>query len=87
MADQRAPEGHRHRVPGVGVLGTTVQQDQLRRSLSPHEGAEAPAGAHLHRCSADGGRAVVREAELLRVLVEQPELVVGHAITHRRSLP
>ena len=54
---------------------------------SPHTSALEPAArGHLHVGPADDGRPVVGEAELLGVLVEQPELVVRDPIDHRRSL-
>jgi len=83
--DERAAERHGDGVPGVGVLGTAVQEHQLGRGVAPHERAQPAAGADLDLLPADGGRTVVREAELLRVLVEEPELVVRDPFDHGRQ--
>ena len=74
--DQRAAERHRHGVPGVRVLRTAVQEDELGIGVAPDQRAQATARLHLHRLAPDGGRAVVGKPELLGVLVEHRELVV-----------
>ena len=60
---QRPAERQGDRVPGVGVLPTAVHEHQLRRGLSPHQGADPPPGGHLdglpphhRRCGRRGGR-------------------------------
>ena len=83
---ERSSERHRHGVPGVGVLGAAVQQHELGRRLTPHERAEPATRRHLDLGPPDDRRAVVGESELLGVLVEEPELVVGDPVDHRCSL-
>ncbi len=75
---QRPAERQRHRVPGVGVLGPAVQQDQFRRGVAPDQRAQPPVGSDLHEHAAYDWRAFVGDAELRGVLVEVAELVVVH---------
>ena len=56
---QRRPvEGQEHGVPGVGVLGPTVQQHDLGIARPPAQAAQPPVAVHRHRDPLDGGRAV-----------------------------
>ena len=55
-------------------------------AVAPHQRAEPAAVADVDRLPPHGRRPVVGQAELGGVLVEQAELVVGHAL-HGRSLP
>ena len=50
--DERPPERHRHRVPGVGVLRPAVEEHQLRLGAPPDQGAEATAPAPPRRAGA-----------------------------------
>ncbi len=90
--EQRPAERERDRVPGVGVLGPAVQQDELRRLGTPTQGADrAPGGFVDDRLDAlDDRRRIGIEVELGDVLVEQPELVVVvgriDRLTHPGSL-
>ena len=82
---------HRHRVPGMGVLGSAVQQDQLRAfrgfrvPVLPHQRAQPPPLAHVGEGAPHGRRAVEGQPVLGGVLVEQSELVVVHPFGHRVS--
>ena len=40
--DERPPERHRHRVPGVRVLRAAVEEHELGRAVAPHQRAQAP---------------------------------------------
>ena len=71
-------QGHGHGVPGVGVLRAAVEQHELGVALAPHQGAEGAARRDLDLLAAHRGRPVVGQPVLGGVLVEQPELVVGH---------
>ena len=75
---QRPVEGQGDGVPGVRVLAPAVEEHQLGRLGSPHQGAQPAAGRHLHRVRGGrrAARSTVRPASA-RVLVEQRELVVG----------
>ena len=75
--DEGPVEGQGHGVPGVGVLGAAVEQHDLRIARAPHEGAHRPARRHLDRTSLHRRRAAPRQARLLGVLAEHPQLVVG----------
>ncbi len=81
---------HRHRVPGMGVLGAAVQQDQLRVPVLPHQRAEPPPGATSAKTRRTAGGRVERQAELRGVLIEHPELVVvshGPSMADRTRCP
>ena len=86
--DKGAAQGQAHGVPRVRVLRTTVEQHQLGPlgpGPSPDQGAEAAAPLHLHRATLHLGGAVPRQAELLGVLAQHPELLIGGG-AHRRAL-
>ena len=74
---QRPVERQGHGVPRVGVLAASVEQDQFRRGLAPHQRTHPPTGRHLTDSAAHGRWPVEGETRLLGVLVEQGELVVG----------
>ena len=89
VAVVRQVEGHqgpverqRDRVPRVGVLRAAVQEDELRRAVAPHQGAQLPARLHLRPDPAHDRRPVVGEPELPGVVLEVGELVVGHPVGH-----
>ena len=80
---ERTIERERDRVPRVGVLCTAVEQHDLGRSRAPEQRAQSPPRrVDDDGLASDGGRAVERQAELLGVLVEQPELVVVRRSRH-----
>jgi hypothetical protein len=83
---QGTVQRHRHRVPGMGVLGTAVQQDQLRVPVLPHQRAQPPPLAHVGEGAPHGRRPVEGQPVLGGVLVEQSELVVLHPFGHRLFL-
>jgi hypothetical protein len=76
---------HRDRVPGMGVLGSAVQQDQFGVPVLPHQRAQPPAAGHVGKGPPHRRRAVKGQAVLGGVLVEQPELVVAGPAGHRFS--
>ena len=59
--DERSIQRQRHGVPGVRVLGAAVEEDELGRSLAPHQRAEPPPVAERHRLPAHGRRMRRRE--------------------------
>ncbi len=81
---ERAVERQRDRVPRVRVLRAAVEEHELGVALPPDERAQVPSAFDRDLLAANVGGAVVREAELLGVLVEQRELVVRDAV---RRLP
>src|SRR5205085_11618986 len=60
------------------------EEHELGFPVAPHHRAQPAPRFDLHRFASDGGRTVVRESELLGVLVEQGELVVRNPF-HARS--
>ena len=62
--------------PGVRVLGAAVQQHQLGRLLTPEQGLSRRPSPSSSPSRTTGGTGV-RDAELVGVLAEQRELVVG----------
>ena len=74
--DERSVERHRNGVPRVRVLRAAVEEHVLRVVGAPHKRADTPTVGQRHALAANGRWTVVRQPELLRVLVEQPELVV-----------
>ncbi len=74
---QRPIEGQCHRVPGMGVLPTPVQQDQLRADRTPHQRTEPSTGGDLDGLAADGRCPLPLEPGLAGVLRKHGELVVG----------
>ena len=75
---QWAVEGQGHGVPGVGVLGTAVEEDELWWARSPDEGRERAAIFQGDLGPAHRGRPGPLDAVVLGVLVEHRELVVLH---------
>lgn len=71
-------------VPGVGVLGAAVQQDDLGRAVAPGQQAQPPARRHLDKLPAREP-AVPGAAELPGLLVQEGELVVAAHGAERRS--
>ena len=77
---RRRAQSHGNRVPGVRVLRTAVQQHQLGLAVTPDQRAQPPSRLDLDVLAAHRRRSVVRQAVLVRVLVEQAELVVLHPL-------
>ena len=75
---QRTIERERDGVPRVRVLRPAVEQDDLRSAVTPDERAQGAVAGYGNPNSFDHRRSRPREVELLGVLVEQGELVVGH---------
>ena len=74
---QRAIESQGHRVPGMGVLTPTVEEDQIGGTGSPDQGTHPPPRRHLHRLAPHRRRTVPGQPGFTGVLLEQRELVVG----------
>ncbi len=68
---ERSVQGQSHGVPRVGVLPATVEEDQLRRRIAPHQCTDPAPGCHLQCFPAHGGRGVERQPDFLGVLVEE----------------
>ena len=83
---QRAAQRHGHRVPGVGVLRSAVNQDQLRIASTPDQSTQPPTGLDLDELASHLRWPDIGQAELGSILVEQPELVVLDAFDHGRRL-
>src|SRR5207244_10265217 len=81
--DQGAAEGERDGVPRVGVLGSAVDQHQLRWSGAPNQRAHGSSAVVNGNVDASYvRRSVVGQPHLGRVLGEQAELViVPHALS------
>jgi len=85
---ERTSERHGHRVPGMGVLGATMNQHQFGVTLAPHQRRDAEAGWQLDAFPSHGRWRSERQVVFGGVLVEQPELVVVvHVGTLEQSLP
>lgn len=68
-------EGQGQSVEGVGILGAAVDQDQLGRTIAPHESADLSKSLYRDE-AASHARSGTTESPLVEVLVEIPELVV-----------
>jgi hypothetical protein len=78
--DDRQSERDDDRVPRVRVLTAAVQEHQLGIAASPYQHAHELVGVDLDLAPFDADVARPEHADLLRVLGEQCELVVGRVI-------
>ena len=82
---QRAAQSQRNCVPGVGVLGATMQEDKLGWTIAPYQRADVSPVCEIYLLSTHNGRTVIGQPELRSVLVKHRKLVVGHHFnTHRQ---
>ena len=86
-ASSGRPSAKRHRVPGVCILRAAVHQDDLGRLGAPDQARDLPAGRHLDLDPPDRRWAGIGQPVLLGVLVEEPELVIGHHAPHSTAMP
>ena len=77
-------KSHRDGVPSMRVLRAAVDEHELRLGASPHECTQPSRRRHLDGDSAHDRRAVIGQAILHCVLVEQSELVVLEMFHHGR---
>ena len=86
---ERPSQCQSHGVPGVGVLRSAVDHDELGRAGlgAPQETRDQATVADFHLHPSHVGGTVVGQSVLGGVLVEQAELVVGDHLGHRYECP
>ena len=78
--DRGTPEREHQRVPRVGVLPAAVEEDELGIAVTPHEHADELVGRHLEVPTNGGEARRPGQADLVGVLGEHRELVVGRGV-------